>query len=54
LALWLDKTDSLCDVDDESISDMLNIELNINSHDGINLEIEVETVSEESSDSVRK
>jgi hypothetical protein len=39
---------SLCDVDEESISDMLNEELDIYSDDEMNLEIEGETVSEES------
>jgi hypothetical protein len=40
---------SLCDVDEESVSDILNEELDIDSVDEINLEIEGETASEESS-----
>jgi hypothetical protein len=36
-------------VDEESVSDMLNEELSIDSDDEINLEIEGETASEESS-----
>jgi hypothetical protein len=39
----------LCDVDEESISDTLNEELDIDSDDEMDLEIEGETVSEESS-----
>jgi hypothetical protein len=39
----------LCDVYEESISDMLNEELDIDSDDEMDLEIEGETVSEESS-----
>jgi hypothetical protein len=39
----------LCDADEESSSDMLSEELNIDCDDEFNLEIEVETVSEEAS-----
>jgi hypothetical protein len=39
----------LCDADEESISDMLNEELDIDSGDEIDSEIEGETASEESS-----
>jgi hypothetical protein len=37
----------LCDVDEESISDMLNEELNIDPDEEMDLEIEGETASEE-------
>jgi hypothetical protein len=39
----------LCDADEESISDMLNEELDIDSHDEVELKIEGEPASEESS-----
>jgi diacylglycerol kinase family enzyme len=39
---------SFCDVDEESVSYMLNEDLDIDSDDEMNLEIEGETVSEES------
>jgi hypothetical protein len=42
----------LCDVDEESISDMLNEEHDIDSDDEINLEIEGETASEKSNDKI--
>jgi hypothetical protein len=38
----------LCDANEESISDMLNDELDIHSDEEMGLEMEVETVSEES------
>jgi hypothetical protein len=44
--LWLKRIGSLCHVNEESISDVLNDELNIDSDDQMDLEIEVETVSE--------
>lgn len=48
-ALWIEKTiyNPLCVANEESISDMLNDELNIDSDDEMDLEIEVETASEE-------
>jgi hypothetical protein len=47
LIKWL--YNSLCVVDEESISDMLNDEFSNDSDDEMNLEFEGETVSEESS-----
>jgi hypothetical protein len=43
------KYNPLCDADKESLSDMLNEELNIDFDDIMNLEFDGETVSEESS-----
>jgi hypothetical protein len=37
----------LCDADEESVSDILNEELDIESDDEVDLEIEGETVSEQ-------
>jgi hypothetical protein len=55
-ALWIEKTiyNPLCDVTEESISDMLNDELDIGSDDQMDLEIEVETASEKSGNEMSK
>jgi hypothetical protein len=46
---WLQKRkhNPLCDADEEPISDMLNEELDIDSDDEMNMEIEGETASED-------
>jgi hypothetical protein len=51
MALWIEEAryNPLCDVDDESSSEMLSEELYIYSNDEINLGTEGETASEESS-----